>query len=296
MITVTVPATSANMGPGFDSIGIALNLYNRFSMEECDHIDISSTGGESIPNDETNLVYQCAKRVYEICGKPMSGLRLIEDCSIPQTRGLGSSSACTVAGLLGANALLGNPLHQENIIDLAAAIEGHPDNSTPAILGGFCTSLLEYGKVWSVRVPIADKVDFVAFIPNFELSTETARGALPATIPHHDAVFNLARAALLTGSLVTGDLHNLQVAVGDCLHQPYRFSLIPGGEEVVRSAKGLGALGAFLSGAGPTIIAMVDKEDKTYYSRACMYFAGRFPDWTPVLLTCDEVGATIAQA
>lgn len=283
------------MGPGFDSIGIALNLYNRFSMEECDYIDISATGGENIPNDETNLVYQCAKRVYDICGKPMPGLRLIEDCNIPQTRGLGSSSACTVAGLLGANALLGGPLHQENIIDLAAGIEGHPDNSTPAILGGFCTSLLEYGKVWSVRVPIADKVDFVAFIPNFELSTEKARGALPKTIPHHDAVFNLSRAALLTGSLVTGDLHNIGVAVGDCLHQPYRFGLIPNGEEVVRSAKGLGALGAFLSGAGPTIIAMVDKEDKTYYSRACMYFADRFPDWTPVLLACDEVGATVTQ-
>ena len=295
MITVTVPATSANMGPGFDSIGIALNLYNKFVMEEADCIDISSTNGEDIPNDETNLVYQCAKRVYDICGKPLPGLRLIEDCNIPQTRGLGSSSACTVAGLLGANALLGNPLHQENIIDLAAAIEGHPDNSTPAILGGFCTSLLEYGKVWSVRVPIADKVDFVAFIPNFELSTEKARGALPATIPHRDAVFNLSRAALLTGSLVTGDLHNLKVAVGDCLHQPYRFGLIPNGEEVVRSAKGLGALGAFLSGAGPTIIAMVDKEDKTYYSRACMYFAERFPDWTPILLTCDEVGATIVE-
>ena len=283
------------MGPGFDSIGIALNLYNKFVMEEADCIDISSTNGEDIPNDETNLVYQCAKRVYDICGKPLPGLRLIEDCNIPQTRGLGSSSACTVAGLLGANALLGNPLHQENIIDLAAAIEGHPDNSTPAILGGFCTSLLEYGKVWSVRVPIADKVDFVAFIPNFELSTEKARGALPATIPHRDAVFNLSRAALLTGSLVTGDLHNLKVAVGDCLHQPYRFGLIPNGEEVVRSAKGLGALGAFLSGAGPTIIAMVDKEDKTYYSRACMYFAERFPDWTPILLTCDEVGATIVE-
>ena len=295
MITVTVPATSANMGPGFDSIGIALNLYNKFSMEEHDGIDISSVNGENIPNDETNLVYQCAKRVYDICGKPLTGLRLIEDCNIPQTRGLGSSSACTVAGLLGANALLGNPLRQENIIDLAAAIEGHPDNSTPAILGGFCTSLLEYGKVWSVRVPIADKVDFVAFIPNFELSTEKARGALPQTIPHHDAVFNLARAALLTGSLVTGDLHNLKVAAGDCLHQPYRFGLIPDGEEVVRSAKGLGALGAFLSGAGPTIIAMVDKQDQTYYSRACMYFADRFPNWTPVLLSCDEVGATVTE-
>lgn len=281
------------MGPGFDSIGIALNLYDRFSMEESDHIEISAVNGEKIPTDESNLVYQCARRVYDICGRPMPGLRLIEDCSIPQTRGLGSSSACTVAGLLGANALLGNPLHQENIIDLAAAIEGHPDNSTPAILGGFCTALLEYGKVWSVRVPIADKVDFVAFIPNFELSTETARGALPNTIPHRDAVFNLSRAALLTGSLVTGDLHNIAVAVGDCLHQPYRFGLIPNGEEVVRSAKGLGALGAFLSGAGPTIIAMVDKEDRTYYSRACMYFADRFPDWKPVLLACDEVGATV---
>lgn len=281
------------MGPGFDSIGIALNLYNRFYMEECDGIDISAKNGENIPDDETNLVYQCAKKVYDICGTPMPGLRLIEDCNIPQTRGLGSSSACTVAGLIGANALLGGPLHQENIIDLAAAIEGHPDNSTPAILGGFCTSLLEYGKVWSVRVPIADKVDFVAFIPNFELATEKARQALPQTIPHKDAVFNLSRAALLTGSLVTGDLHNLSAAVGDCLHQPYRFGLIPDGEEIVKSANGLGALGTFLSGAGPTIIAMVDKEDKTYYSRACMYFADRFPEWTPVLLACDEVGATV---
>lgn len=294
MIEVTVPATSANMGPGFDSIGIALNLYNRFRMEECDRIEISALRGEDVPADESNLVYQCAKRVYDICGKPMHGLRLIEDCSIPQTRGLGSSSACTVAGLLGANAMLGSPLHQENIIDLAAAIEGHPDNSTPAILGGFCTALLEYGKVWSVRVPIADKVDFVAFVPNFELSTEKARQAIPKTVPHKDAVFNLSRAALLTGSLVTGDLHNLSVAVGDRLHQPYRFRLIPNGEEVVRSAKGLGALGAFLSGAGPTIIAMVDKEDQTYYSRACMYFADRFPDWTPVLLACDEVGAVVS--
>lgn len=293
MITVRVPATSANMGPGFDSIGIALNLYNTFYMEESDSIEISATHGEHVPSDENNLIYQCAKRVYDICGKPMSGLKLIEDCDIPQTRGLGSSSACTVAGLIGANALLGNPLHQENIIDLAAAIEGHPDNSTPAILGGFCTSLLEYGKVWSVRVPIADKLDFVAFIPNFELSTEKARQAIPRTIPHKDAVFNLSRAALLTGSLVTGDLHNLMVAAGDCLHQPYRFGLIPDGEEVVKSAKGLGALGAFLSGAGPTIIAMVDKEDKTYYSRACMYFAERFPNWKPVLLSCDEVGALV---
>lgn len=295
MIRVTVPATSANMGSGYDSIGIALDLYNTFLMEESDTIDIRSTNGDDVPTDETNLIYQCAKRVYDICGKPMHGMRIVEDCLIPQTRGLGSSSACTVAGILGANALLGNPLDQQNILDLAASIEGHPDNSTPAILGGFCTALLEYGKVWSVRVPIADKVDFVAFIPKFELSTEKARAAIPAMIPHHDAVFNLARAALLTGSMVNGDLKNIGVAVGDCLHQPYRFKLIPQGEEVVRSAKGLGALGAFISGAGPTIIAMVDKTDLTYYSRAQMYFAQSFPDWMPVLLHCDEVGAVVSE-
>lgn len=295
MIRVTVPATSANMGSGYDSIGIALSLYNHFSMEESDRIEISSVTGDDVPTDETNLVYQCAKRVYDICGKPLSGLKIIEDCAIPQTRGLGSSSACTVAGIVGANALLGDPLNQENIIDLAASIEGHPDNSTPAILGGFCAALLEYGKVWSVRVPIADKVNFVAFIPNFELSTEKARGVIPSTIPHHDAVFNLSRAALLAGSLVTGDLKNIGVAVGDCLHQPYRFPLIPGGEEVVKSAKGLGALGAFISGAGPTIIAMVDKRDMTYYSRAQMYFAERHLDWKPMLLHSDEVGAFVTK-
>ena len=208
-VKVKVPATSANMGSGYDSIGIALDLYNVITMEESDVIDISDVNGENVPKDESNLIYQCAKKVYEMCGKPLTGMKIVEDCAIPQTRGLGSSSACTVAGILGANALLGNPLNQENIIDLAASIEGHPDNSTPAILGGFCVALLEYGKVWSVRVPMNGTVDFITFIPDFELSTEKARAALPRQVAHHDAVFNLARAALLAGSLTTGKLENV---------------------------------------------------------------------------------------
>ena len=251
--------------------------------------------GDDIPTDENNLIYQCAKKVYDICGKPLTGLKIVEDCAIPQTRGLGSSSACTVAGILGANALLGDPLSQENIIDLAASIEGHPDNSTPAILGGFCVALLEYGKVWSVRVPMNGTVDFITFIPDFELSTEKARAALPQKVAHHDAVFNLARAALLAGSLTTGKLENVGVAVGDCLHQPYRFDLIPGGRDVVHAAKCMGALGAFISGAGPSIIAVVDSADKTYLSRAQMYCEQNFPHWTPIRLTCDEVGATVTR-
>lgn len=293
MIEVKVPATSANMGSGYDSIGIALDLYNVIQMEESDHIDISDVAGASILTDESNLIYQCAKKVYDICGKPLKGLKIVEQCDIPQTRGLGSSSACTVAGILGANALLGNPLDRENIIDLAASIEGHPDNSTPAILGGFCVALLEYGKVWSVRVPMNGQVDFITFIPDFELSTEKARAALPQTIHHHDAVFNLARAALLAGSLTTGKLENLGVAMGDCLHQPYRFDLIPDGREVMHAAKAMGALGAFISGAGPSIIAVVASHDKTYLSRAQMYCEQNFPHWKPIRLVCDEVGAVV---
>lgn len=295
MIQVKVPATSANMGSGYDSIGIALNLYNVIRMEESDCIDISDVSGASIPTDENNLIYQCAKKVYDICGKPLKGMKIIEQCDIPQTRGLGSSSACTVAGILGANALLGNPLDKESMIDLAASIEGHPDNSTPAILGGFCVALLEYGKVWSVRVPMNGKVEFITFIPEFELSTEKARAALPKTIAHHDAVFNLARAALLAGSLTTGKLENLGVAVGDCLHQPYRFDLIPDGRELVHAAKAMGALGAFISGAGPSIIAVVDAQDKTYLSRAEMYCKQNFPNWKPIRLVCDEVGAVVTE-
>ncbi len=295
MIEVKVPATSANMGSGYDSIGIALNLYNTIKMEESDCIDISDVSGASIPMDETNLIYQCAKKVYDICGKPLKGMKIIEQCDIPQTRGLGSSSACTVAGILGANALLGNPLDRESIIDLAANIEGHPDNSTPAILGGFCVALLEYGKVWSVRVPMNGKVEFITFIPDFELSTEKARAALPKTIAHHDAVFNLSRAALLAGSLTTGKLENLGVAVGDCLHQPYRFDLIPDGRELVHAAKAMGALGTFISGAGPSIIAVVDAHDRTYLSRAEMYCEHNFPHWKPIRLVCDEVGAVVTE-
>lgn len=293
MIKVTVPATSANMGSGYDSIGIALDLHNIVCLEESDTIDISDKNGADIPTDESNLIYQCAQKVYDICGQPLPGLKIIEDCAIPQTRGLGSSSACTVAGILGANALLGNPLDEQNIIDLAASIEGHPDNSTPAILGGFCVSLLEYGKVWSVRVPMNGKVDFITFIPNFELSTEKARGVLPDQVAHHDAVFNLSRAALLAGSLTTGKLENIGVAVGDCLHQPYRFALIPSGRDIVHAAKAMGALGAFISGAGPSIIAIVDAHDKTYLSRAEMYCAEHFPQWKPIRLHCDEAGARV---
>lgn len=295
MVKVKVPATSANMGSGFDSIGIALTLYNDIYLEESDRLEISCDTDQTVPQDESNMIYQCAKKVYDICGVPMKGMKIVEHCDIPQTRGLGSSSACTVAGIMGANALLKNPLSRENMIDLAASLEGHPDNTTPAIMGGFVAALMEYDKVWCVRVPICGRLDFVAFIPDFELKTESARAALPTHIPFSDAIYNLSRAALLSGSLVTGDLQNIGVAIGDRLHQPYRFPLIPEGKEMLETAKGLGALGSYISGAGPAVIAIVPSDDKTYLARATNHCRHRFLHWTPMLLRCDEQGATVEE-
>lgn len=154
-------------------------------------------------------------------------------------------------------------------------------------------ALLENGHVHHVRVPVHGAIDFVVFIPDFQLSTEKARAALPKTIDHHDAVYNLARAALLAGSLTTGKLENLDAATGDCLHQPYRFGLIENGEDIVREAKKLGALGAFISGAGPSIVAIVYKGDRDYITRAQELCEKHYPHWKAVQLRCDEVGATV---
>ena len=178
MIRVQVPATSANLGSGFDSLGIALSMHNRVWMEESDVVDISSRDSTVIPTDEHNLIYWAAKRLYEQCGRKLPGLRLVQENNIPMARGLGSSSACIVAGILGANRLLGTPFSQKDLVNFAAKIEGHPDNTTPAIEGGLVASAIEGERVYSVSVPVSDKIRFAVFIPPFELKTEKARAVL----------------------------------------------------------------------------------------------------------------------
>ena len=233
MIKVTVPATSANLGSGFDSLGIALTMYNTIYIEEYDGIDIASLDNVKIPTDETNMVYSSAKRIYEILNKPFKGLKIRQINNIPMARGLGSSSACLIGGLLGANALLGNPLTKDELINLSAAIEGHPDNTTPAILGGLVTCAIDSGKVYSVSVPVNHHAKFVALIPAETLKTSHARSVLPSTVSRQDAVFNLSRSALMTASLFSGSLENLRVATNDVLHQPFRMGLIKGADTAV---------------------------------------------------------------
>ncbi len=181
------------------------------------------------------------------------------------TRGLGSSSACIVAGLVGANTLLGNPLSLDDLVDMAAQIEGHPDNTAPALLGGIVTAVFDGKKVHWVKQEVFTTLKFIAIIPDFELRTEKARNCIPKEISHKDAVFNLSRAALFSASLLTGKYENLRTAVDDKLHQPYRLKLIPDADEIFSLAYTLDAYAVYISGAGPTIMSIVDK-DNTYFS------------------------------
>ena len=267
MIKVRVPATSANVGAGFDALGLAVSLHNTITMEEWDGLDIQSTDGSLIPTGSSNLIYRSAKAVYDQLGRPM-GLRVRQENPIPMARGLGSSSACIVAGVMGANALLGNVLTQRQMLTLATSIEGHPDNVAPAILGGFVTSVFDEGQVYSVRKEIDPSLAFAAFIPNFRLLTEKARAALPDTITRQEAIYNLSRAALATAAFCDGDYELLRVATKDALHQKYRLPLIPGGERVFEIANDLGAYAVYLSGAGPTIMAVVHRDDTEFFERA----------------------------
>lgn len=264
MIKLRIPATSANLGAGFDALGLAMTYYNYVNMEESDTIDITSLDGLKVPTDKSNLIYESASHLFEICGKTLSGLKIEQTSNIPMARGLGSSSACIVAGLAGANNILKNPLSADELVDLAAQIEGHPDNTAPALLGGIVTAVFDGRKVHWVKQEVNTRLKFVAIIPDFELKTEKARACLPKEISHKDAVYNLSRAALFSASLLTGKFENLRTACHDRLHQPYRMELIPNCRRVFDIAYNHGAYAAYISGAGPTVMAVVDEENEFF--------------------------------
>ncbi len=295
MIRIDIPATSANLGSGFDSLGIALTMKNRVWMEESDILEIRCTDDVKVPLDNSNLIFWAASHLYEICGKKLKGLKIIQENNIPMARGLGSSSACIVAGILGANRFMGNPLSQGDLIHLAAKIEGHPDNTSPAISGGLVASAMEGERVYSVSVPVSEKIRFAVMIPPFELKTEKARAALPKDYSREDAVYNLSRSALMTASLFSGKLENLRVAVQDRIHQPYRSGLIEHYDTVFRMSYELGSLGTYVSGAGPTIIAMIDSENAKAFGESCLsHLEDRnVKGWRVEILSADQQGAQI---
>lgn len=294
MIKIQVPATSANLGAGFDALGLALNFYNYIQMEESDIIDISSADNTPIPTDENNLVYTSAKTLYEICGRELKGLKIIQENNIPMARGLGSSSACIVGGLVGANTLMGNPLSLDDIVNLSAQIEGHPDNTAPALLGGIVTAVFDSQAVHWVKQEVHTDLKFVVIIPDFELSTDKARSVLPKEVSYKDAIYNLSRASLFSASLLTGKYENLRTAVSDKLHQPYRLPLIPHSDEVFKIAYTLGAYAMYVSGAGPSMMAIVDEKNTFFTGKLRFALDQRnLSHWKVLELSIDNNGTIL---
>lgn len=291
MIKLKIPATSANLGSGFDAVGVAVNLYNEIAFQEWDSLLIESMDDTPVPTDESNLVYQSVKRLYDECGKTLKGVHIQQWNNIPFARGLGSSSACIVGGLKGGNHLLGNPLSKEDLLRLAVSIEGHPDNVAPALLGGVVAAVLQDEHVYYVKEPLKNDLQFVVVIPDFPLKTTDAREALPKMVSHEDARFNLARSALMVLSLARGEYQNLKVATGDKLHQPYRYPFIKGGQELIDYCYNKGAYAGMISGAGSSLIALVDKNNTDFVPSIRNYLNENNKNWQVASYEVDNIGA-----
>jgi homoserine kinase len=261
-VRVSVPATSANLGPGFDSLGLALELRDELEAEVAPtglDVDVVGVGAGDVPRDETHLVVRAMRAAFAEMGAQPPGLRLVCHNVVPHARGLGSSSAAIVAGVCLARALVAGGtllMDDDALVDLAARLEGHPDNVAPAFHGGFVVSGSEAGEFYAVRSSVDPRVSAVVLVPPTPVSTELARGLLPAQVPHADAAADAGRAALLVAAL-GGQPEHLLLATRDFLHQEYRRSAMPESLALVDTLRAEG-VPAIVSGAGPTVLAFTD--------------------------------------
>lgn len=293
MIRVRVPATSANMGPGFDSLGIALNLYNEFGFSE-DGTENKFYGFKDEFCNEENIVYKSMITCFEKCKYKPKGIKinlLRED--IPIARGLGSSSTCIIAGLLGANSLMGNPLSVHELFKIGVEIEGHPDNIAPAFFGGMVVSVLEEGEAVYNKIDIKSGITFVAIIPDFELSTSTARKVLPKEIKLKDAIYNISRVSLMISAFVNGNYDLLKYGCKDAIHEKYRSQLIKNYDLVYNKCISFGALSCFLSGAGPTIMVLIKNDEKEIVNKIKEFLKNEDISWKVKELAIDNLGAIV---
>lgn len=295
-VTVTVPATTANLGPGFDCMGAALSLYNRFQFSRLEpsateKLKITVTGQEAakVKIDDINLAYQAFIKLYGYLNQSPPPVAIHIDMQVPLARGLGSSATAIIGGLVGANELAGKPLSQVEVMQLAIELEGHPDNVVPALLGGCRLAASnappqpplnkggQGGGSWEIcDIPWHLNIVPVVAIPDFELSTAEARKVLPADYSKADAIFNAAHLGLLVRALETGNENWLRCALQDKIHQPYRQSLIQGYEAVQQAALNAGAYGMVISGAGPTLLALTDVTSASAVEKAMAAAWGEF--------------------
>lgn len=288
---IRVPASSANLGPGFDSFGIAWQLYNEIDFQLSEETQILGCA-ERFCNEQ-NLSCVAYRRVLERCGIPNEGVTIrFGRTAIPVSRGLGSSAALIAAGVMAANELHDLGLSRDELFLLATEVEGHPDNVAPALYGGLSVSAMNGGRALTRRFPISDKLTFTALIPPFELSTALARSVLPETVSREDAIFNISRAALLLRALGDGDGELLSFAMRDRIHQPYRAKLIDGFTHARIEAQECGASAICISGAGSTLLCVATRPD--FPDRMETALAMTLPGWEMKVLTPDLSGAMIA--
>ncbi len=286
-VKVRVPATSANIGPGFDVLGIALSLYNTFTFEKKES-GLSFTGCERKYANEKNLLYVSFKLVADAAGKEVCGLSIDTYSEIPVARGLGSSASLIAAGAFAANVLLDCGYTKEELVRITTPLEGHPDNLAPAMLGGFTAAMTDDGELFTVNLDICEELRFFALVPNFETKTSHARAVLPTSIVRADSVFNTSHALLLTKAFKTGDMVLLSHAIKDKLHEQYRKKLIFGFDDAKNAAKRAGAEVFFISGSGSTCMC-VSKNDITEALKEAL--APLPNSWRVYPLSVDKDGA-----
>lgn len=256
-----IPASSANLGPGFDCFGIAWQCYNEIEFIPREEGLVISGCAEKYCNED-NLAYKAYRAAMAWAGQRESGLEIrFGRTDIPVSRGMGSSAALIVGGVVAANAIHGLELSGSELLAIATSVEGHPDNIAPALFGGFTVSAMDGIAAVTTHFPISEKLFFTLLIPDFELSTELARSVLPEAVSRQDAIFNISRSALLIKALERGDRQLMRIALEDKLHQPYRTKLIQGFETAEAAAKKLDAMGICISGAGSTLLCIADRPE-----------------------------------
>lgn len=293
-IRLKVPATSANLGAGFDAMGIALTTYC-YSTFRLSNGGLKITGCPEEYRGEDNLAAQAFRAVEDYLGKPHHGVEIEIDSDIPVARGLGSSAVMLVSGAFAANEIYDGVLSKEQLLEITTAIEGHPDNLAPAIYGGLCASIAEKGKLpVSAHYNVSDSLKFVVLIPDFPVSTAEARKALPSQVSFADAVFNISRLSLLPRAFESGEEGLIAACLDDRLHQPSRSRLIDGYDAVRALALESGASGVVISGSGPTILCVMPAERAAAFGKTMEdKLRGMGHRWTVQILDCDRDGARI---
>ena len=286
---VRAPASSANLGPGFDCFGIAWQLYNEIEFTPADTLAIS--GCDEKYRNADNLAYRAFAATLEKGGVKEKDVHIrFKNTDIPVSRGLGSSSALIVGGVIAANAMYELHMSAEKLLEIATLIEGHPDNVAPALLGGLTASTMVESDPVTVHFPLSDKLHFAALVPPFELSTALARSVLPASVSRADAVFNVSRAALVLNALGSGDCALLGVGMEDRVHQPYRLPLIEGWKTAKELVNACGGKALCISGAGSTLLSASNEKD---FAEKLKEKNSSLPGWRVIPLLPDFEGAKI---